>query len=116
MVGTFKNWDGFLLGYIEWNVLDKNGQFGSEYIYVSDIWIHHKYKRTKIFKDLIKIIDTHPFAKDARYVYWDVAKDDKGRRIYDDTRKDFITKQSRIYDRKYIADKIIGKGIRLCLK
>ena len=114
MVGTVKNEKGFVLGYIEWNLLNKQGQFGgnAEYIYVSDIWIHDRFKKTGVFRELIRIIDNHPCAKDAKYVYWDFVRDMDGKRIFDDTREDFKGyKMSKIYDRKRIADKILKRGI-----
>ena len=119
MIGTVKNRNECIIGYIEWNLLTRYGQFGqdADHIYVSDIWIHDRFRETGVFRELIRIIDSHPFSKDAKKVYWDFARDLNGKRIFDDTREDFKNlKMSRVYDRKYIADKILKRGIRICLK
>ena len=115
MVETVKNGDGFILGYIEWNLLDKFGQFGNEYIYIADIWIHDTWKSNMVFKELIRMVDDHPFSKDAKFVYWDFMRD-RGKRIFDNTREDFQAKQGRIYKRRYIADKILKREVLQCLK
>ena len=115
MVETVKNSSGFVIGYIEWNLLDKFGQFGNGYIYIADIWIHNLWKSDGVFEELVRMVDEHPFGKDAKFVYWDFMKEN-GKRIFDNTRKDFQAKQGRIYKRRYIADKILKREVLQCLK
>ncbi len=117
MIGTVKNADGYILGLVEWNLVNEHGQFSdkSEYIYIADIWVHGEYKKFGIFKELIRIIDDHPYAKDAKFVYWDFLRDEKGRRRTNDASADFIRlKQSKIYDRRHIADKILKREAVKC--
>lgn len=112
MVETVKNTDGLIIGYVEWNLLNERGQFSenSEYIYVADIWVHEEYRKYTVFQHLIKAIDTHPFAQDAKFVYWDFVRDCHGKKIFDQTREDFKDlKQSKIYGRRYFADKILKR-------
>ena len=113
MVETVKTSDGFILGYIEWNLLDKFGQFGNEYIYIADVWIHDLWKGYGVFEELVRIVDDHPFSKDVKFVYWDFMRD-RGKRIFDNTREDFQAKQGRIYKRRYIADKILKREVLKC--
>lgn len=117
MTGTIKNNEGYVTGLIEWNLLNHRGQFdeNSEYIYIADIWVHEGHRRSFIFQELIRIVDEHPFNKDAKFVYWDFIKDEKGKRIYDSFRSDFKNlNQSRIYERRYIADKILKREVLKC--
>ena len=50
MVGIVENDSGLIIGYIEWNVLNLNGQFSNnpEYIHVSDIWVHKQYRKSGV--------------------------------------------------------------------
>ena len=115
MVETVKNGDGFILGYIEWNLLDKFGQFGNGYIYIADIWIHDLWKSYGVFEELVRMVDEHPFSKDAEYVYWDFMKEN-GKRVFNNKKENFNPKQGRIYKRRYIADKILKRKVLQCLK
>lgn len=118
MVGTIKNLEGCIIGYIEWNLVNKQGQFNnnSEYLYIADIWVHEKQRWSNVFQELIRIVDNHPYAKDAKFVYWDFLRDYCGKRIFDNSRNDFNNlKQSRIYERRYIANKILKREVIKCL-
>lgn len=117
MVSTVKNSHNFVIGLIEWNLVNEQGQFSDkpEYLYVADIWIHEGQRWSDVFRELIRIVDDHPFSKDARFVYWDFLRDKQGKRIFDNSGEDFKgLKQSRIYGREYIADKILKRGAAKC--
>lgn len=117
MIGTVKNSEGCVVGYVEWNLVNERGQFSdkSEYLYVADIWIHEGQRWSDVFTELIRIVDEHPFSKDAKFVYWDFLRDEQGKRIFDNSREDFKElKQSRIYERRYIADKILKREAVKC--
>ena len=50
MISVVKNKEGYVSAYIEWEVLDENGQFkdGGDCIYIQDLWIHEELRGKKI--------------------------------------------------------------------
>lgn len=110
MIETVKNADGYIIGYVEWSLLNAQGQFGKEYIYVADVWVHENLRHLGILAKLIDIIYKHPYASNARKVYWDVVRIN-GKRITDNTLPYFdkFKRQSQIFDKDYIYRKILRK-------
>src|SRR3990167_4270512 len=108
MVSTIKNNEGFLIGLIEWNMLDGRGQFSknADYIYIASCWIHKRYRRLGILGSLIDIIYRHPFSQKANKVYWDVVRIN-WKRLIDDTLPYFdkFKRMSEIYDKETLYNK-----------
>lgn len=76
MISSLKNGNGFIYAYIEWEILDAFGQFKDfgEYIYIQNLWVHENFQNSRAIKELIGLIDSHPFAKNSDYVYWNNLK------------------------------------------
>lgn len=72
MISKLHNKDGFIYAYIEWQVVNKDGQYedNGEYIYVQDLWIQENNRNKGIMKRLIGMVNRHKFSQNAKYVYW----------------------------------------------
>lgn len=111
MIETIKNQDGYIIAYIEWEVLDDNGQFknGGKYIYIQNLWVHEKYRYNNYTADLSQKIHDHPFSQKAEFVYWQVTRDVDGNKIIDEeTRSHKSHRMSKAFDKEYILNKIKG--------
>lgn len=76
MVSYLQTQTGEIWAYIEWQILNKDGQFedDGEYIYVQDLWINEE-RRTgfgdwRVIKKLIPKIANHRFSNNAKFVQW----------------------------------------------
>jgi len=71
MIATLKNEQGLVYAYIEYHVLDKEGDFkeGGSYCYVQDLWIHTR-SRKKSLNKLIRRIDRDKRMNNVKYIYW----------------------------------------------
>ncbi len=113
MIETVKNADGYVVGYIEWQLLNHNGQFDvkGDYIYIQDVWINERHRKENVLKDLVVLVNDHPFGKTARYVYWEVFLGKNGGKIIDPNKMDGAHhKTIKPYKREYILNKILRKG------
>ena len=83
MIQVLSNRDELIYGYIEYQIVDNEGQFkeGGEYIYVQDLWIHPK-ARGKALKMLIRKVNKDPFTQNCTKVYWNNLKQDRLTRSY----------------------------------
>ena len=83
MISTLKNIHGYVQGYIEWEIVDRNGQFDSngDYIYVQNCWLHEHYRFTSFLAQLADKIYEHPYSQKATRVYWDVSKNKDGKML-----------------------------------
>jgi hypothetical protein len=74
MISVLKRRDGMVFGYIEWYVLDEYGQFkeNGEYLWIHECWIHKDFRHPARheLQNLIKKIDDHVLARNAKWVYW----------------------------------------------
>ena len=79
MISVLKNQQEYVYSFIEWYVLNDNGQFqeDGEYLYIHDLWIHPHKRKGKSLKHLIQKIHTHPLSYTAKWVYWNNQKHDK---------------------------------------
>ena len=79
MVCTLKDRFDYIYGFIEFQIVDYQGQFkdNGAYIYIQDLWIHPTAQGGSALKKLIKLVNDHPFSKDALFVYWDNLKNNE---------------------------------------
>ena len=111
MISVLKNKNGFLLGYIEWQILDEHGQFknNGDYIYIQNKWIHEDFRNTDAFKKLVHLIYIHPYSQESKYVYWLIVRDSECKKILESEERPYISKRkSRTFEKEYIYNKIMG--------
>ena len=109
MISVLKTGDGLVKAYIEWEVVNENGQFDNAgaYIYIQNCWIHPFGRWNGALQKLAKLIDEHPYAHATRFVYWGIARDDRGLKILENEERPYTTKRrSRIFPRQYILQKL----------
>lgn len=72
MVTHLENLYGFCDAYIEWQILDGQGQFkeNGEYIYIQELWVHKSCDGRKAIRELSNIIFNDERSKNSKYVYW----------------------------------------------
>lgn len=78
MIQVLKEEKGYVYAYIEYHIVDGNGQFkdGGEYCYVQDLWIHPMHRRTSfapaiwVIKDLIQLVNSDRFMRNVKWVCW----------------------------------------------
>lgn len=74
MISVINDNDGKIIAYIEWEIVNGEGQFqdNGEYCYIQDYWVHKEYRiQSKyILKKLSVQIAEHKFSKSMRWVYW----------------------------------------------
>lgn len=72
MVSVLRHFDQRIYAYIEWEIVDKKGQFeeGGECCYIADCWIHPKERRRFALDGLIKEILKDERSKSIEWVYW----------------------------------------------
>lgn len=72
MISKVLNRETYVVGYIEWEIVDERGQWTDtgSYIYIQDIWIHYKYRHSKTMKVLIELVKTHKLTQHTTHVYW----------------------------------------------
>ena len=70
MIESFKDVEGRILAYCEWQVVDKNGKIDKygEYVYVNDIYIAPNYRQNGLIRKFINKIES--LVPKANYVYW----------------------------------------------
>jgi len=79
MVSVLQNGEGYIYAYADWKTTNHYGHHTNKglYIYVQHLWIHKKYRGTDAIKKLITLIDEHPNAVNALWVYWQREKYNK---------------------------------------
>lgn len=60
-----------IYAYCEWWVTNGRNEFGGEYLYVRELWIHPEYRNTGAIKELIKKINNNQFSKSCHSVLWE---------------------------------------------
>ena len=113
MIDTIKNSDGYIVSYIEWEIVDSNGKFktGGEYVYIQNIWIHENFKNVGLIGKMSEKIYEHPHSQKAKYVYWQVIRDIDGEKIIDENvRSCKSERMSKTFDKEYIFRKVKIKG------
>ena len=72
MVSYLENNEGFLIAFVEWQIVDKNAQYKNdgEYCYVQELWIHKKFEGKRIINKLINLVNNHDFMKPVKWIYW----------------------------------------------
>ena len=111
MISTIKNINDYIIAYVEWEILDKDGQFqnNGDYIYIQNLWVHGGKRYGGLNAELAKKIYEHPFSQKATKVYWQVTRDDNGDKIIDDEDRSYKSKRmSRLLDKEYIYKKLKG--------
>lgn len=76
MITTLKNDEGLIYAYMEWLVVDENGQQNSKghYLYVIDSWIHEKYRDGRVFQRLQLEVLEDEATQGTTEVYWENRK------------------------------------------
>jgi len=117
MISTLKHYDGLIYGFIEWQILDPSGfpKNNGEYIFVRTIWVHPKYRKKRAYQELINKIDKHEYSQNSHFVYWEIVRDLKGRKIIDEENREVGSRKlSKIHNRQDILNKIFNREL-LCL-
>lgn len=74
MLSVFRNFDDFIVAYLEWQIVNAQGQFedNGEYCYIQDYWIHPSWRSENriILSELSRQIADHKFSKNMKWVYW----------------------------------------------
>ena len=113
MIDTIKNSDGYIVSYIEWEIVDSNGKFktGGEYVYIQNIWIHENFKNVGLIGKMSEKIYEHPYSHKAKWVYWQIVRDIEGNKIIDEEERSYKSKRmSKIFEKEYIFKKVKLKG------
>lgn len=116
MINTIKNDEGYVKGYIEWSVVDKDGkcQRDGKYIYINNLWIHPDHRFSGLTGILSQQIYEHDYSKQAKYIYWQIVRDVDGVKIIDEEERSFQSKRmSKLFDKEYILKKVTIKGDKL---
>lgn len=78
MLSTLKNSDEYIIAYLEWEIVNVQGQFEDEgeYCYIQDYWIHPNWQSENkiILAELSKQVSEHSFSKNMKWVYWNREK------------------------------------------
>ena len=63
---------GFIVGFLEFEIVNDLGQFKNygEYIYIQNAWIHETLRNSLVLRKLITKVDYHKFCFNAFWVYW----------------------------------------------
>ncbi len=71
MIEKEKNEQGFIYAYLEWLLVNDEGQISKngEFCWVNDLWIHKDYRRNGVLRSLINKLCEHA-PPTARYGYW----------------------------------------------
>ena len=96
MVSYIQNTFGHIYAFIEWEIVNKDGQFedNGEYCYIADIWIKPNLKNCKLIQQLSKKINEHPFSKNVKFIYWVTKKHNE--RMSKIFTKDYFVKKWRL--------------------
>lgn len=74
MISTLKNLDGYPIAYLEWEIVNVQGQFeeNGEYCYIQNYWIHPIWRSENrlILFELSHQINDHKFSKNMKWIYW----------------------------------------------
>lgn len=108
MVSVEKNENGYVIGYIEFEVVDSDGQFenNGKYIYVQNIWIHPKQRKGKILRELSRMIYEHPYTRNSTHVYWEIYRDKERKKILESEEREWIHENKRIYQKEFLYEKL----------
>lgn len=78
MLSTLKNSDGYVISYLEWEIVNVQGQFeeGGEYCYIQSYWIHPFWRDENrlILSELSQQINDDKFSKNVKWIYWNREK------------------------------------------
>lgn len=73
MILEYKNYEGYLKGYINWNIIDfenkldvKNGKI----ISINGTWIHRNHRKNGLLKRMIKDVFLHDTTQNTLYVLY----------------------------------------------
>ena len=112
MIETLRDKENRVVSYIEWEVVDEEGQYknGGEYIYIQNFWTHDLFRYKGFTGKIITKIYHHPLSQKSNYVYWQVTRDMNGNKIIDEeTRSHKSKRMSKTYDKEYIYKKLKGE-------
>ena len=72
MISSLKNDDGLVYAYIEWQVVNSEGDFENKgyFVYIQDCWVHKDYRNSGCINKLIPMIHDHEFAEKVEFIYW----------------------------------------------
>ena len=79
MISVIKDDEERVISYIEWEIVNGDGEFqdNGRYCYIQDYWVHPKWLRKGfILNNLIKQIYEHKFSKNLEWVHWNREKYD----------------------------------------
>ena len=76
MIQTLKTERGYVYAYIEYSIVNAQGQFQDlgEYCFIHHLWIHPEYRTTnshvRKIGELIQKVNEDKFMANVRFVYW----------------------------------------------
>ncbi len=70
MIESFKDVEGRILAYCDWQLVDDKGTIAKngEYVFINDIYIAPAYRQNGLIRKIINKIE--PLVPNAKYVYW----------------------------------------------
>jgi len=113
MISVVKNDSGYVAGYIEWEIVNKDGAFENDgkYICVQNIWIHKEERKKSILRDLSQMLYEHPYSQKSTHVYWELYKDKDNSKILESEEREWIYENKRIYKKEHILKKITQMSV-----
>lgn len=78
MVEVFKDENGLVAAYIEWQRVNQHGEINAagDFIYIQDLWVHAGYPGLFLIRELSEKILNHPFSQGTFGVYYERMKYD----------------------------------------
>jgi|TARA_Y100000310_G_scaffold315318_1_gene365709 hypothetical protein len=83
MVSVYKNEDGFVHAYVDYQIVDNKGvpKQDGEYCWVNNVWAHKTMRRRDILKSFVE--REHAKYPTVKWIYWMRTKHDDRMSIYD---------------------------------
>ncbi len=96
MITTVSKLD-YVIGYLEWNVVDSEGDFdvNGAYIYVANLWVHPRFRQIGYIRELVRKVYDDKRGKHCPKVYW--IREEK-----------YPERPPKTWDKEYLVKKILG--------
>jgi len=111
MISTLKHLDGNIFAYVEWTTLDPAGvpAENGPYVFVYAIWVHPKHRVRRSYQLLIDRMNNHKATQQSPFVYWEVTRDLRGKKIISEEGREVGSKRmSKIFNKEDILKKIFN--------
>jgi len=108
MVSYKKDESGYIVGFVEWAIVNSDGQFeeNGKYIYIQDIWIKPSHRKTIVLKELATQIYRHQFSQKSSHVYWEIYRNSKAKKIIDFNKEEWIHENKRVYQKDFVYKRL----------